>query len=608
MITHEDIAVAEYLLNDTGAHEALRTGLLRSTRGRKPNDHNLRLLTLGLFLSIQDRGVATVQGAFRVLTEDLPLDEQLRLGVRRTTHGKVKVVSKSDLYYQAERISVGLTYGVMSTPNISHVERARRRKVITDFSNTLMDAFNLGWDDSIVAVDETGIWSWARGGKKREGLEDNDEDVSTAEDAAISALLINAEAFGEVPGLQLSIDGDMIETAANPEIVKTEQHTRRKGGKRKLCTDPDDPTTGHDDGLGYTLSADADAKWALKTKKGGGQEVYFGYSEHTLVLCPRSKIEDDVRAQPALIRRLELTTATFDVVDVTLRMIDSLPACPRHLLGDRHYHYKDVVKWKDQLSARGILQHHDLREDEQGIVPYERLLFIAGCAHCPAMNVGYGDIRRPAVNADIEAKITYRAANEERQRFALRIVNQPEQNGAVRLQCPAVAGTVGCSLRPGTVAAATSLGLAIVENPPNELLDGEPLPRCCTQQTVRIKPPAAIRKLQQPNYHGSKKWDSFYGLRTYVEGSYGGRKNTSTENLRRGLFQRTGLPWANLVVSLTAASYNLRLVQNWHERSGDGDSNHPLLKHRGPVRPWLYLNDDEVTSFEEYFRQTQTRG
>ncbi|HEY5121822.1 MAG TPA: hypothetical protein VII84_09645, partial [Acidimicrobiales bacterium] len=216
MITHEDIAVAEYILYDTGAHEALRQGIFRSTRGRKPNDHNLRLLTLGLLLSIQDRGVATVQGAFRVLTEDLPLDEQLRLGVRRTTHGKVKIVTKFDLYYQAERISVGLTYGVMSTPNITDAERARRHKVITDFSNTLMDAFDLGWDDSIVAVDETGIWSWARGGKKRDGLEVDEDDVVTAADAEITTLLIRAEEFGEIPGLQLSIDGDMIETAANP--------------------------------------------------------------------------------------------------------------------------------------------------------------------------------------------------------------------------------------------------------------------------------------------------------------------------------------------------------------------------------------------------------
>ncbi len=605
MITHEDVAVAEYLLNDTGAHEALRQGLLRSTRGRKPNDHNLRLLTLGLFLSIQDRGVATVQGAFRVLTEDLPLDEQLRLGVRRTTHGRLRILSQYDLYYQAERISIGLSYGVASTPDIRDAERARRHRVITDFSNTLMDAFDLGWDDSIVAVDETGIWSWARGGKSRKKIA---AEVLAAENAADAALLVRAAEMGEVPGLQLSTDGDTVQTAANPEATQKEERPRRKGGKRKPPTDPMDPTTGHDDGLGLTLSADPDGYWAMKTKKTGGREVYFGYSEHTLVLCPRSTIEDNPRTQPAIIRRLELTTASTDVVDVTLRMLDSLPVRPKHLLGDRHYHYKDVVEWKDQLTARGIKQHHDLREDEQGIVTYERIPFIGGSGHCPAMTPAYGDLRRCAVNAEESLKEAYRNDNDERRKFAFRVINQPKQDGAVRLQCPALAGTVGCSLRPGTVAAAISLGQPIIENPPNEVLDGEPLPRCCIQKSVKVTPPDTIRKLQQPYYHGSRKWEEFYGLRTYVEGSYGGRKNTSTENLRRGLFQRTGLPWANLVVSLTAASYNLRLVQNWHERSGDGDPNHPLLKNRGPVRPWMYLTEDEVTSFEEYFHQTQTRG
>jgi len=105
----------EYLLNDTGAHEALRQGLLRSTRGRKPNDHNLRLLTLGLFLSIQDRGVATVQGAFRVLTEDLPLDEQLpSVCVERPTGSRGSSRSATSTTGRAHL--VGLTYGEMSSP------------------------------------------------------------------------------------------------------------------------------------------------------------------------------------------------------------------------------------------------------------------------------------------------------------------------------------------------------------------------------------------------------------------------------------------------------------------------------------------------------------
>ena len=88
-----------------------------------------------------------------------------------------------------------------------------------------------------------------------------------------------------------------------------------------------------------------------------------------------------------------------------------------------------------------------------------------------------------------------------------------------------------------------------------------------------------------------------FARRTYVEGSYGGRKNVSTENLRRGQFQSMGLPWANVVVSLVAASYNLRLLQNWQDRSSDGDPNHPLLQRSNGVRPWMYMSDEDAANY-----------
>ena len=111
---------------------------------------------------------------------------------------------------------------------------------------------------------------------------------------------------------------------------------------------------------------------------------------------------------------------------------------------------------------------------------------------------------------------------------------------------------------------------------------------------MTLRPPDKIRKLHQIHYWGSKAWETMFARRTYVEGSYGGRKNVSTENLRRGLFQSMGLPWANIVVSLVAASYNLRLLQNWHDRSGDGDVNHPLLRRSKGVRPWMYLSAEDA--------------
>jgi len=80
-----------------------------------------------------------------------------------------------------------------------------------------------------------------------------------------------------------------------------------------------------------------------------------------------------------------------------------------------------------------------------------------------------------------------------------------------------------------------------------------------------------------------------YRKRTYVEGSYDNRKNPTTENMRRGLFRSTGLVWANLVISLCAASHNERMLRNWHERSGRGDPAHPLLQPDAENHGFLFL-------------------
>ena len=67
-------------------------------------------------------------------------------------------------------------------------------------------------------------------------------------------------------------------------------------------------------------------------------------------------------------------------------------------------------------------------------------------------------------------------------------------------------------------------------------------------------------------------------LRTYVEGTYGNRKNRSTEDLTRGYFRITGLALVNIATAFAAVSYNLRILRNWQERTGLGDPTHPLLQ------------------------------
>ena len=358
---------------------------------------------------------------------------------------------------------------------------------------------------------------------------------------------------------------------------------------------PDDP---EEEGLCFGKGQrDPDAATGYKTAKSGESEWFFGYEEHTLV---RSVGTDEAKQmEPPLIARFTVTPASTDVVEPSLMLLDSLTTPATDLLVDRHYSYKDPHRWWDELHDRAIDQHLDLRVDEQGFVEVDRLRFAAGCAHCPATPDDLGTITRPGPGTpNREAALEECSTRIElRERYVAKRMVRPERDGKHRVQCPALAGSIGCPLRPGTVQAAHEHGVPIVENPP-AADSAEGLPAICTQQTVTVSPPDNTRKLIQRLYWASRKWTAMWNKRTYVEGSYGNRKNASTEALRRGLFRVTGLHWVMLVMTLVNANYNHRMLRNWHDRTGLGDPTHPLL--RPEVRShYVEMTDDEVRTHLE---------
>jgi hypothetical protein len=66
-----------------------------------------------------------------------------------------------------------------------------------------------------------------------------------------------------------------------------------------------------------------------------------------------------------------------------------------------------------------------------------------------------------------------------------------------------------------------------------------------------------------------------------------------------GLFRSTGLPWANIVVNLAAASHNMRMLKNWHERSGEGDPRNPLFRQREAASLWSHLESENADRSED---------
>ena len=92
-------------------------------------------------------------------------------------------------------------------------------------------------------------------------------------------------------------------------------------------------------------------------------------------------------------------------------------------------------------------------------------------------------------------------------------------------------------------------------------------------------PPDAIRKLQQPHYWGGDTWSHNYGRRGCVEGSYGNRKNPSTENVDRGQNQIFGLAWLHITHAFIAASHNTRRLTTWAQSHPEHPhAQHPLIQ------------------------------
>ena len=581
MIPVTDIDAATHIIDTSGVVGLLGDAMRTDHRGRKDDPNKLRLLLIGMLLCIHEHGRATITVVHKLLTTELPVGVQFTLGVRRwktdTDGQSIWILPIHDLYELSAKITNRLGYGDGKNPDLDPAERERRRRIILAYNDALMDAFDLGWTSSIFAMDATGIWSWGKGKKQRGASPSTtpstgaDPVGDTPDDGPTTAPNDTAEANGATPDV-----GDGTKTSegdgpSDDEIV-----------------------------VGDPTSHDPDASWGVKTAKNGKEETFYGFHEHTLLQVPADGQKAD--DEPRLIRRFEVTAANVDVVAPSLDLIDRLNdryadagrQQVEQLIVDRHYHYKAVERWKDQLARRGIAQINDLRVDEHGFIEGPgRVRWAAGHAHCPATPDDLGTILRPGPGEPRSKFDAFAAQIQRRERYALARRSSPAVDGSHRAQCPALAGTVGCPLRPGTVEAAIELGLPLIEQAPDPRRDGEPLPACCTQQTVTLVPPPAARKLQQEHYWGSERWTRKWKRRTYVEGSYGNRKNTSTENMRRGQFRVTGIAWVNIVVGRAAASYNLRMLRNWQQRTGKLDPAHPLVAAPPPDHGFVMLTEEE---------------
>ncbi len=527
----------EALVDNSGFVTTLLSGIEREPQGLKTNSQIVRLLVIGLLLSIKECKSATITGAYEVLTTHLDIRDQLRLGIK-TGPGPKDFIARARLYYAADLLTSRLAYGNSVAAEIGKDEVERRRDVVLQACYDLFDYTATATDvnDKCLAIDSTAVWAWNRG---KYYPKPTASEIAAQEDDLIREELTRlARGKGDVSDL---------------EDVKV--------------TDDSSRLAGHD----------VDAAWSGATAKNGGLKRFFGYYAHLICAVPSDRLREDPRALAPIVRRVELTMATKNVVDVSLRMLRTLPRFPKRLLADRHFSYKKFFEWLSPLINAGTRQVHDLRKDDHKVIFLPEGIGTDGFLHCPGMPRHFLGKHRPGLFAKPEEHEQFQREMAERSRYAYIVIEPMVSDGRTKLRCPARKFKVACPLFPPSMEVAAEKGLPIINLDLLDLEPGEELPRCCAQDSFWTTLPEPVAKLNQSNYWGTKKWYDEFDARTYVEGVFGNIKNPRTENLSRGTIQKTGIVWSQLVVSLMCATYNVRIIRERHERMGRVWEGHALL-------------------------------
>jgi hypothetical protein len=198
-----------------------------------------------------------------------------------------------------------------------------------------------------------------------------------------------------------------------------------------------------------------------------------------------------------------------------------------------------------------------VRAETQGFIQVE------GQWYCPMMPVAL-------INATIDYRAkrtdrdTYDRRVAERRTYRARRKQSPDQEGHVRLQCPAAGASpvVRCELKPRSIRRAPAGRQRVVVD--DEIRTAPPA--CCTAETVTV-PPAAGAKFAQEHPYASPEWQERYNtLRNATEGANGFLKDPAHEALDAGPRRVHGVAAQSLFVAFLILAANVRKIRSFMEK------------------------------------------
>jgi hypothetical protein len=574
MISAASLAGYTWIITSTRSDVLFARALRGGKRGNTSNVNDARLYLLAGMIATDVEGQATVMAMMRALTTQISRTEQLTLGVPTTEEGRRKLEAR--LYKIHNKITYQLNHGAWLGLEPEEVER--RDDQLQDLIETMLSATHLDTDDTTYAMDATGVHAWGRyKGRARLGEVDEDGDQRDHPDVEDQD-----QNDGQVEDEE---PGDGAAPGADDDVP----------AKRKRRRTP-------------TGSYDPEARPGYKTSKKGKSERFFGYHVHAVSSVCRTI--HGVRQSPLAVQTFTVTPANADVVAPSLALLDRLAAAGitvTELGVDRHYSYKAWDRWRLQLRLRGIKPIHDLRRDDHGFTHYNGLKIAAGWPHCPATPEDLAEIPRPGFAATAEEWKQFEERIEQRRAYALRRINDYDHNGRTRWQCPALAGSCGCTLRPDTVTAAQAATRAAADRGEPVLIpiitngaDHQPADdmwKPCTSMTVSMNDGPHMKMYQQ-HYWGSVEWTAEWNLRTFIEGWFGVAKNPTVAGMDRHFYRGKGTAHVSIAVLFAALVTNVHLLRNWHSQTGLGPADHPLLQADGDDHGFERLDANQAARID----------
>jgi hypothetical protein len=325
---------------------------------------------------------------------------------------------------------------------------------------------------------------------------------------------------------------------------------------------------------------DPDASWghARRNAPGATEVLFFGYYAQVATMV------GDVGAEPIpeLVRRIAFEAPSVDparAMAQTLVRMSSTVAL-KCVICDCGYSNRDPAGFAVPLRRSGAQLVMDLHPADRGPKgSFEGAVIANGQLYCPATPpklLELSSLRRGASKDETERQDEM---GNELARYKLSAICSPDQDGYLRVRCPASGGKVRCARKPDSLALPG-------DRPTVAVTDDGVERRCCSQKTITV-PPQIAAKTRQLHDYASREHRLSYQRRTAAERTYASLSDPSVGGMRRGWCRLFGLAKNTLVYALAVSVRNMRIADSFEKRQ---EAKPPSTARR--KRPRRYQTQD----------------